>query len=59
MAECWKCEGIGLLAGCFETSCCGIGCDPEDPEHSCAPTYCDICDGAGGWKEAQPTQGGG
>lgn len=47
--ECWQCFGKGRLAGCFEDTCCGLNCDPEDPDYCCAPSTCDVCDGAGGW----------
>lgn len=45
--ECWKCGGLGILAGCFEDTCCGLDCDPEDPEYCCDPSHCDICGGKG------------
>lgn len=44
---CWQCGGTGMLAGCFEDTCCGADCDPEDPEYSCAPSRCDACGGKG------------
>lgn len=47
--ECWQCFGNGTLAGCFEDTCCGADCDPEDPDFCCAPSRCDICNGKGGW----------
>jgi hypothetical protein len=49
--ECWKCGGIGLLAGCFEDCCSGADCNPEDAENCCCPSHCDICRGMGGWEE--------
>ena len=24
--ECWQCGGNGMLAGCFEDTCCGADC---------------------------------
>lgn len=47
--ECWQCSGTGLLAGCFEDTCSGADCDPEDPEYCCNPHLCDVCKGKGGW----------
>ncbi len=47
--ECWQCNGVGALAGCFKDCCCGADCDPEDPVYCCAPETCDECNGAGGW----------
>jgi hypothetical protein len=47
--ECWQCNGTGLLAGCFEDTCSGADCDPEDPELCCSPSRCDVCRGHGGW----------
>lgn len=49
--ECWQCYGIGKLAGCFEDTCCGADCDPDDAEWCCAPSKCDVCHGKGGWTE--------
>jgi hypothetical protein len=48
-SECDYCGGTGLQAGCFEDTCCGADCDPEDPEYCCAPSRCDMCRGNGGW----------
>jgi len=50
--ECWKCGGVGMLAGCFEDCCSGADCDPEDA--ACAPMCCDICRGKGGWPPTEP-----
>lgn len=47
--ECWQCYGQGVLAGCFEDTCCGLDCDPDDPEYCCCPSRCDVCKGKGGW----------
>lgn len=44
--ECWQCNGIGKIAGCFEDTCVCTG-DPDDPEDCCAPRRCDICKGNG------------
>ncbi len=46
-SECWQCQGLGILAGCFEDTCCGADCDPEEPEYCCAPQRCDVCHGKG------------
>jgi hypothetical protein len=53
--ECWQCGGTGATAGCFEDTCCGSDCDPEDPEFCCAPSDCDICRGKGGWDNEEGT----
>lgn len=45
--ECGWCGGCGLLAGCFESSCSGADCDPEDAELCCSPSTCDVCKGTG------------
>lgn len=47
--ECWQCSGTGSKAGCFEDTCCGMDCDPEEPEYCCAPSRCDICMGKGSY----------
>lgn len=54
--ECWQCNGEGMLPGCFEDTCCGADCDPEDAAFCCAPSKCDVCKGKGGWEqiESQP-----
>jgi len=44
--ECWQCGGIGMVAGCFEDTCCGEDCDPDDAETCCSPRRCDICNPA-------------
>lgn len=41
--ECDNCGGLGVVAGCFESTCSGSDCDPEDAEYCCAPTPCDWC----------------
>jgi len=41
--ECPNCGGLGFVAGCFEDTCCGADCDPEDAEWCCAPMRCDWC----------------
>jgi len=45
--ECWNCGGGGVMAGCFEDTCCGADCDPEVPEYCCSPSRCDVCNGKG------------
>lgn len=52
--ECWQCGGNGVLAGCFEDTCCCLG-DPNDPDDCCAPKYCDVCRGNGGWTDGEST----
>ena len=52
--ECWQCGGNGMLAGCFEDTCCGADCDPEDPDYCCASSRCDVCRGQGGWNPDKP-----
>lgn len=47
--ECWQCGGIGDVANCFEDTCCGLNCDPEDPVYCCNPSLCDVCLGKGGY----------
>lgn len=47
--ECWQCSGIGKVAGCFEDTCCGADCDPDDAEYCCAPSRCDVCRGVGSY----------
>ena len=49
--ECWQCGGGGMTAGCFEDTCSGADCDPEDAEYCCNPHRCDVCRGAGGWTQ--------
>ena len=51
--ECWNCGGRGVIAGCLEDTCSCDG-DPDDLEYCCAPRYCDICDGRGGWDKTEP-----
>ena len=46
-AECPNCGGSGIVAGCFEDTCCGADCDPEDAEYCCSPSRCGWCDGKG------------
>ncbi len=41
--ECPNCGGLGIVAGCFEDTCFGVGCNPEDAEYCCAPQRCDWC----------------
>ena len=48
--ECWQCFGHGKVGGCFEDTCTGANCDPEDPDFCCWPRKCDVCDGKGGWE---------
>lgn len=55
--ECWKCQGLGILADCFEDTCCGLDCDPEEPEFCCAPVRCDICRGKGRYPLGEATDG--
>lgn len=55
--ECWQCDGIGMLAGCFEDTCCGAYCDPDDAETCCSPRRCDVCRGKGGWIAAAKARG--
>lgn len=52
--ECWQCAGTGAIAGCFEDTCCGLDCDPEDPEFCCAPSRCDNCGGKGSYAVKEP-----
>lgn len=56
--ECWQCGGIGDVPGCFEDTCCGADCDPEDAEYCCSPSRCDVCAGKGGWHMAETSGGG-
>lgn len=52
--ECQNCGGLGFVAGCFEDTCSGADCDPEDAEMCCAPSKCDWCRGKGGFKHEAP-----
>ena len=45
--ECWQCGGGGVMAGCFEDTCCCADGDPEDPDYCCNPHRCDVCRGHG------------
>ena len=50
--ECPNCGGLGIVAGCFEDSCSGADCDPEDAEYCCAPSLCDWCKPGGSAENA-------
>ena len=41
--ECGNCGGLGIVPGCFECTCCGADCDPDEAEWCCNPQRCDYC----------------
>ena len=53
--DCWQCGGGGMLAGCFEDTCCCMG-DPDDPDGCCSPRRCDICRGKGSYEVSSDSE---
>lgn len=48
--DCWQCGGEGYSDhDCGEDCCCCL-----NPENN---VICDICNGAGGWKQPEPQDG--